>query len=68
MNATTDYRAFLESKFRFQHEHGFPVTLDAIHPMLKPHQRDIVQWGVLKGRAAYFASFGLARDSSLTCE
>jgi len=57
-----DYRAFLEGKFRFSHAHGFAIDPSAVHPLLKPHQRDMVQWGVAKGRAAYFAAFGLGKS------
>lgn len=33
----------------------------APHHLLKPHQRDIVQWAVAGGRRAIFASFGLGK-------
>jgi hypothetical protein len=56
------YLGFLQSKFRFGANHGFTVETDQIHPMLKPHQRDIVQWAVRKGRAAIFAAFGLGKS------
>lgn len=64
MNA---YRAFLESKFRFQHQHGFELAADAVHPLLMRHQPDIVRWAVRKGRAAIFAAFGLGK-TILQCE
>jgi DNA modification methylase len=56
------YLAFLKSKFRFGKEAGFAVDRGAINPILRPHQIDMVEWGVRLGRAAYFASFGLGKS------
>ncbi len=33
----TQYEQFLAAKVRFQHEHGFDVDADAVHPMAMPH-------------------------------
>jgi DNA modification methylase len=55
------YLAFLESKFKFSQAFGFDVPMTAISRILKPHQADIVQWAVRKGRAAIFAAFGLGK-------
>ncbi len=55
----TAYREFLESKFRFTHQHGFDVPLEAMNPSLKPMTHDIARWMLHKGRAACFAAFGL---------
>lgn len=57
-----DYSEFLSSKFKFSKSWGFESTDDEVHPMLKPHQRDIVRWAVKKGRAAIFAAFGLGKS------
>lgn len=54
------YDEFLHSKIASAKDHGVEVT-GKVHPILKPHQRDIVQWMVRKGRAACFASFGLGK-------
>lgn len=56
-----DYTEFLSGKFKFSQAFGFPVEPNEINPMLFPHQRDIVQWAVRKGRAAIFANFGLGK-------
>ena len=56
------YLRFLQSKFRFGRDGGFTVEPDAINPMLKPHQRDLVVWACRKGRAALFAAFGLGKS------
>jgi DNA modification methylase len=53
------YRDFLTAKFRFDSECGFEVLESAIHPYHKPHVRDLVRWALKKGRAAFFARFGL---------
>jgi DNA modification methylase len=57
----TDYRAFLESKFKFSHDSGFDVPLNAVNPICKPHQRDAIVWALRKGRAAIFFRFGLGK-------
>lgn len=54
----TGYRAFLEAKLTLSRHSGFAVPAEAIHPMLKPHQRDIVRWTLHGGRQAIFAAFG----------
>lgn len=56
------YRSFLEAKLTISRHSGFTVPADAIHPMLKPHQRDIVRWALLGGRRAVFAAFGLGKS------
>jgi len=57
-----DYLEFLESKFKFSKSYGFDIEQSAINEMLKPHQKDIVQWSVSKGRSAIFAAFGLGKS------
>jgi hypothetical protein len=56
------YDAFLREKVNFTRVFGFDVDADAIHPILKPHQRDIVRWAVAGGRRAIFAAFGLGKS------
>lgn len=55
------YTAFLEGKADFHHTYGRPVAADEVNPILKDHQRAIVQWAVEGGRRAIFASFGLGK-------
>ena len=61
------YQEFLQSKISPSHDLGFEVRKKEIHWLLtdplkgKPHQGDIVQWAVKKGRAAIFAAFGLGK-------
>jgi hypothetical protein len=57
-----DYLAFLKAKVTLAERIGFDVADSEIHPMLKPHQRDIVQWMVAGGRRACFAAFGLGKS------
>lgn len=57
-----DYQTFLRAKARLAPAMGFDVSDDEIHPLLKPHQRDIVRWCVKGGRRAIFASFGLGKS------
>ncbi len=55
------YQAFLQGKADFHRTYGQPVTPDQVNPLLKPHQRAIVQWAVEGGRRAIFAAFGLGK-------
>lgn len=52
------YQEFLQQKIAISENFGFEVSLDEIHPILKPHQKAIVQWAVRGGRRALFESFG----------
>lgn len=58
---STSYEAFLESKVSLAEDAGIQVDGSEIHPLLKPHQRDIVQWAIRGGRRALFESFGLGK-------
>lgn len=61
------YLDFLRAKIKMARFDGFSVSQDEIHPVLKPHQRDIVRWAVKGGNRAIFASFGLGK-SVMQCE
>lgn len=58
---TTDYRTFLESKFRFESSSGFEIDPGRVNPALKDHIRAIVPWGIKGGRRAFFLNFGLGK-------
>lgn len=55
------YAEFVAGKAAVSQRWGHPVEPGDIHPILKPHQRDIVQWAVRSGRRAIFAAFGLGK-------
>ena len=57
-----NYDEFVKDKVNFEKSYGHPVDDSDIHPILLPHQRDIVRWAVLGGRRAIFASFGLGKS------
>lgn len=57
----SEYRRFLHGKLVLASDDVATVESTDIHPLLKPHQRDIVRWAVGKGRAAIFAAFGLGK-------
>lgn len=62
MTSTVDtYDAFLQSKQMRHQAVGRAVSLDEIHPMLFPFQRDVVRWAIHKGRAAVFLDTGLGK-------
>lgn len=58
----SEYAEFLRQKIKLASFKGFAVELHAVHKKLFPHQRDIVQWAVLGGNRAIFASFGLGKS------
>jgi len=55
------YESFLQGKADFHRSYGHTITTDEVNPILKPHQRHIVQWAVEGGRRAIFAAFGLGK-------
>jgi hypothetical protein len=63
----SDYLDFLRKKIKLATFKGFLVEPSALHEILFPHQRDIVQWAVLGGNRAIFAKFGLGK-SVMQCE
>lgn len=56
-----NYQNFLEAKIRIAEKTGFDIHPEDIHPILKPHQRDIVQWSIKGGRRAVFGNFGTGK-------
>ena len=56
------YLDFLRAKAAIAPQIGRTVDASEIHPILKPHQRAIVQWAVAGGRRAIFAKFGLGKS------
>lgn len=40
---------------------GFRVDKESLHPLLLPHQADLVQWALMGGRRGIFAAFGLGK-------
>ena len=57
-----DYIDFLKGKIKLAEFGGFNVADSDINPILKPHQRAIVQWAVRGGNRAIFAAFGLGKS------
>ena len=59
---TETYGEFLARKATFDASYGHEIDLSEVHPILKPHQRDLVAWAVKGGRRAIFAAFGLGKS------
>ena len=55
------YDEFIKAKVVIAHDDGLQIEPGDINPMLKEHQKLIVQWMVRGGRRACFASFGLGK-------
>lgn len=62
MSKLAEYEEFLGQKVAFEKSYGFRVNPFELHPVLKPHQRDIVAWAIEGGRRAIFARFGLGKS------
>lgn len=58
---STNYRAFIETKFKFESSIGFEIDPGRVNPALKDHIRAIVPWGIKGGRRAFFLNFGLGK-------
>jgi DNA modification methylase len=56
------YMDFLKAKVCKVPEYGFQIDQSEIHPILKDHQKAMVQWAVTGGRRAIFAAFGLGKS------
>lgn len=59
MNERERYQKFLEMKVVVAQQSG--VSVGTVNPILKPHQKVIVEWMVSGGRRACFAAFGLGK-------
>ena len=55
------YKDFLKTKIDIAPESGFEISDAEINQILKPHQRDMVRWGIRGGRRGIFARFGLGK-------
>ena len=49
------------TKMEIAKDSGFEIDKSEINAVLKPHQRDAVQWALRGGRRALFESFGLGK-------
>lgn len=56
-----DYDEFIRRKVVIARDDGLQLDVADINPILKDHQKLIVQWMVRGGRRACFASFGLGK-------
>lgn len=56
-----NYIEFLEKKIQTAPVSGFDIAAEDLNPVLKPHQKDAVQWALHGGRRALFESFGLGK-------
>lgn len=57
-----EYIEFIKEKIALSSSSGFHIDDSEINQMLKPHQKDIVQWSLQGGCRAIFASFGLGKS------
>lgn len=55
------YQEFIEAKICLSEKSGFEIEAGEINPLLKPHQKDSVVWGIRGGCRAFFEAFGLGK-------
>ena len=55
------YLEFLRTKMSIAPDTGIQICESEVNPVLLPHQRDSVLWGVRGGRRAWFEAFGLGK-------
>ncbi len=58
MNA---YDKFLDSKRLSDEPSGFDIELSQINDAAFPFQKDLIRWGIKRGRAAFFEACGLGK-------
>ncbi len=61
MSIHPDYMQFVRAKAAVASKQGVQITAGAVNPLLKGHQRAIVEWAIEGGRRAIFAAFGLGK-------
>lgn len=61
MERSEEYADFLTRKSIYVQPCGFDVSPSSINPKLYEFQRDIVRWGVRKGKCAFFEDCGLGK-------
>ena len=59
----TAYQDFLTTKRRHVAPVGLSIHPDDMHPSLFEHQRHIIEWALMRGRAAVFADTGLGKTA-----
>ncbi len=57
-----NYEEFVKRKVIISKDEGIAIELSEINPILKDHQKLIVQWLIRGGRRACFAAFGLGKS------
>lgn len=62
MNKLQDYTDFLVSKIRVAEKHGIKIDPSRLHPSTKPHQREIICWGLELGAALIAPDCGTGKS------
>lgn len=58
-----EYLEFLRSKLLTSQPSGFKCSLNDLNPSLYPYQKDIVRWGLSRGKAAFFTMTGTGKTA-----
>lgn len=63
MSAAIKYQEFLQSKAIVTEPCGFSVERQDINPNLYEYQKDLVSWGIRRGKAAFFTMTGTGKTA-----
>lgn len=56
-----DYNEFLKDKIKVAQRNGFAIDRNELHRSSKPHQLDIIEWGLERGAALIAADTGMGK-------
>lgn len=62
-----DYGKFLEKKLITAMPSGFQCNVNELHHGLYPYQKDLVRWGLARGKAAFFTMTGTGKTAMQSC-
>lgn len=61
MSKKDAYYDFVKNKIQLARRSGFEIDRNDLHPMLFPHQQDVAEWALKRGRALIAMTFGLGK-------
>jgi superfamily II DNA or RNA helicase len=62
-----NYTDFISNKFKAQKDCGFELDRNELNPKLFEYQKDLVLWGLRRGKSAFFAGTGTGK-TFMQCE
>lgn len=56
-----NYRDFIQNKFKVKKDCGFELDRNELNPKLFAYQKDLVLWGLRRGKSAFFTGTGTGK-------